>query len=107
MFNFLLLPNCVTCPPARALTSCTWYINARFIDEIKAHAQKVTCLDLGVTGRVMVTGGQDMNVNLWTFGNDTCFMVRIAVHEKKKNSSLNTTFFVVVVARPQWSNSLR
>lgn len=25
----------------------------------------------------MVTGGQDRNVNLWAFGNDTCFMVSI------------------------------
>lgn len=44
-------------------------------DEIEAHAQKVRCLDLGETGRVLVTGGQDRNVNLWAFGNDKCFMV--------------------------------
>lgn len=45
-------------------------------DEIQAHSQKVTCLDLGETGRVLVTGGQDRNVNLWAFGNDKCFMVQ-------------------------------
>ena len=48
----------------------------RFLtDEIQAHTQKVTCLDLGETGRVLVTGGQDRNVNLWAFGNEKCFMV--------------------------------
>ncbi|GAB0086604.1 Katanin p80 WD40 repeat-containing subunit B1 [Sergentomyia squamirostris] len=44
------------------------------IYEIQAHTQKVTCLDVGQTGRVLVTGGQDRNVNLWAFGNDKCFM---------------------------------
>ncbi|XP_037030529.1 katanin p80 WD40 repeat-containing subunit B1 [Bradysia coprophila] len=44
------------------------------IYEIEAHAQKVRCLDLGETGRVLVTGGQDRNVNLWAFGNDKRFM---------------------------------
>lgn len=43
-------------------------------DEIQAHSQKVTSLDLGVTGRVLVTGGQDRNVNLWALGNEQCFM---------------------------------
>lgn len=46
-------------------------------DEIQAHSQKVTCLDLGETGRVLVTGGQDRNINLWAFGNEKCFMVCI------------------------------
>lgn len=45
-----------------------------FSDEIKAHTQKVTALDIGETGRVLVTGGQDRNVNLWAFGNEKCFM---------------------------------
>lgn len=44
------------------------------IDEIQAHSQKVTSLDIGETGRVLVTGGQDRNVNLWAFGNEKCFM---------------------------------
>ncbi|XP_062537020.1 katanin p80 WD40 repeat-containing subunit B1 [Armigeres subalbatus] len=44
------------------------------IFDIQAHNNKVTCLDIGVTGRVLVTGGQDRNVNLWTFGNKECFM---------------------------------
>lgn len=45
-----------------------------FADEIQAHSQKVTSLDLGETGRVLVTGGQDRNVNLWALGNEKCFM---------------------------------
>jgi WD40 repeat protein len=53
------------------LSTCSCAIT----DEITAHSQKVTCLDLGETGRVLVTGGQDRNVNLWAFGNDKCFMV--------------------------------
>lgn len=44
------------------------------LDEIQAHSQKVTSLDIGETGRVLVTGGQDRNVNLWAFGNEKCFM---------------------------------
>ncbi|XP_055389693.1 katanin p80 WD40 repeat-containing subunit B1 [Condylostylus longicornis] len=44
------------------------------IYEIKAHNGKVTCLDLGETGRVLVTGGQDRNVNLWAIGESECFM---------------------------------
>ncbi|KAL1375401.1 hypothetical protein pipiens_017511, partial [Culex pipiens pipiens] len=43
-------------------------------DDITAHNSKVTCLDIGETGRVLVTGGQDRNVNLWTFGSKECFM---------------------------------
>ncbi|KAH8387319.1 hypothetical protein KR093_006300, partial [Drosophila rubida] len=44
------------------------------IDDIKAHNEKVTSLDLGETGRVLVTGGEDRNVNLWAIGQDECFM---------------------------------
>ncbi|XP_053682696.1 katanin p80 WD40 repeat-containing subunit B1 [Sabethes cyaneus] len=44
------------------------------IYDIQAHSNKVTCLDIGETGRVLVTGGQDRNVNLWTFGHKECFM---------------------------------
>uniref|UniRef100_A0AAG5DLX7 Katanin p80 WD40 repeat-containing subunit B1 n=1 Tax=Anopheles atroparvus TaxID=41427 RepID=A0AAG5DLX7_ANOAO len=43
-------------------------------DDIQAHSSKVSCLDIGETGRVLVTGGQDRNVKLWAFGNDKCFM---------------------------------
>lgn len=43
--------------------------------DIKAHDGKVTSLDLGETGRVLVTGGEDRNVNLWAIGQDDCFMV--------------------------------
>uniref|UniRef100_A0A182QWN8 Katanin p80 WD40 repeat-containing subunit B1 n=1 Tax=Anopheles farauti TaxID=69004 RepID=A0A182QWN8_9DIPT len=41
---------------------------------IQAHSTKVTCLDIGETGRVLVTGGQDRNIKLWTFGDEKCFM---------------------------------
>lgn len=44
------------------------------IYEIKAHTGKVTSLDLGETGRVLVTGGHDRNVNLWAIGEEKCFM---------------------------------
>ncbi|KFB48886.1 AGAP000319-PA-like protein [Anopheles sinensis] len=44
------------------------------IYDIQAHSSKVSCLDIGETGRVLVTGGQDRNVKLWAFGNDKCFM---------------------------------
>lgn len=44
------------------------------IFDVQAHGIKVTCLDIGVTGRVLVTGGQDRNVNLWAFGSKECFM---------------------------------
>ncbi|EDV99881.1 GH12154 [Drosophila grimshawi] len=44
------------------------------IYEIKAHDGKVTSLDLGETGRVLVTGGEDRNVNLWAIGQSECFM---------------------------------
>lgn len=48
-----------------------------YTDDIKAHDGKVTSLDLGETGRVLVTGGEDRNVNLWAIGQDECFMVCI------------------------------
>ncbi|EDW05760.1 katanin p80 WD40 repeat-containing subunit B1 [Drosophila mojavensis] len=44
------------------------------IYDIKAHDGRVTSLDLGETGRVLVTGGEDRNVNLWAIGQDECFM---------------------------------
>ncbi|XP_059222177.1 katanin p80 WD40 repeat-containing subunit B1 isoform X2 [Stomoxys calcitrans] len=44
------------------------------IYEIKAHNGNVTCLDVGETGRVLVTGGNDRNVNLWAIGQTECFM---------------------------------
>ncbi|XP_037934554.1 katanin p80 WD40 repeat-containing subunit B1 isoform X2 [Teleopsis dalmanni] len=44
------------------------------IYEIKAHNANVTCLGLGETGRVLVTGGQDRTINLWAIGQDECFM---------------------------------
>lgn len=57
------------------LILCYYYSDFLFgTDEIQAHSQKVTSLDIGETGRVLVTGGQDRNVNLWAFGNEKCFM---------------------------------
>lgn len=47
---------------------------AKKICEIQAHTGNTTCLDLGETGRVLVTGGQDKLVNLWAFGSDKCFL---------------------------------
>ncbi|XP_043067265.1 katanin p80 WD40 repeat-containing subunit B1 [Drosophila bipectinata] len=44
------------------------------IYDIKAHDGRVTSLDLGETGRVLVTGGEDRNVNLWAIGQNECFM---------------------------------
>ncbi|KAH8303709.1 hypothetical protein KR018_001493 [Drosophila ironensis] len=44
------------------------------LDDIKAHDGRVTSLDLGETGRVLVTGGEDRNVNLWAIGQKECFM---------------------------------
>lgn len=52
-------------------------MNTIFLDEIKAHNGNVTCLDVGETGRVLVTGGHDRNVNLWAIGQTECFMVSI------------------------------
>ena len=41
-----------------------------------AHGSNVNCLALGhKTGRVMVTGGDDRKVNLWTVGKPNCIMV--------------------------------
>ncbi|CRK96646.1 CLUMA_CG009988, isoform A [Clunio marinus] len=40
------------------------------IFQTTAHSQKVSCLDIGETGRVLVTGGQDRLVNLFAIGND-------------------------------------
>uniref|UniRef100_A0A336KZ37 Katanin p80 WD40 repeat-containing subunit B1 n=1 Tax=Culicoides sonorensis TaxID=179676 RepID=A0A336KZ37_CULSO len=44
------------------------------ICEIQAHTGNTTCLDLGDSGRVLVTGGQDKLVNLWAFESDKCFL---------------------------------
>jgi hypothetical protein len=45
-------------------------------DEIEAHKKsKVTCIEIGETGRVLVTGGQDRLVNLFAFGNSDCSLV--------------------------------
>lgn len=57
------------------------YAMRRHLDEVQAHTQKVQCLDLGETGRVMVTGGFDRNVNLWAFGNNKCF--NVSFHSSK------------------------
>ncbi|XP_052868742.1 uncharacterized protein LOC128274549 [Anopheles cruzii] len=44
------------------------------IYDIEAHSSKVTCLNLGETGRVLVTGGQDCNIKLWALNSNQCFM---------------------------------
>lgn len=41
------------------------------------HNADVKCLGLGhKSGRVMVTGGDDRKVNLWSVGKPNCIMVR-------------------------------
>lgn len=40
------------------------------IYEIEAHSRNITCLDLGETAPVLVTGGQDKSVNLWALGKE-------------------------------------
>jgi len=45
------------------------------LQEFVAHGSNVNCLALGhKTGRVMVTGGDDRKVNLWTVGKPNCIM---------------------------------
>lgn len=49
-----------------------------FTEEFVAHGANVNCLALGhKTGRVMVTGGDDRKVNLWTVGKPNCIMVSL------------------------------
>lgn len=38
------------------------------IYEVEAHSRNITCLDLGETAPVLVTGAQDKSVNLWALG---------------------------------------
>lgn len=45
-------------------------LSFRFAVQTSAHSQKVGCLDIGETGRVLVTGGHDRLVNLFAIGND-------------------------------------
>ncbi|XP_052233545.1 katanin p80 WD40 repeat-containing subunit B1-like isoform X1 [Dreissena polymorpha] len=45
------------------------------LQEFVAHGGNVNCLAMGhKTGRVMVTGGEDRKVNLWTAGKPNCIM---------------------------------
>lgn len=45
-------------------------------EEFAAHGADVKCLGLGhKSGRVMVTGGDDRKVNLWSVGKPHCIMV--------------------------------
>lgn len=45
------------------------------LQEFTAHGQDVNCLALGhKSGRVMVTGGEDRKVNLWSVGKAHCIM---------------------------------
>jgi WD40 repeat protein len=54
-----------------------------------AHSQKVSCLDIGETGRVLVTGGHDRLVNLFAIGNNNSIQVRIQLCVKKRNDDEN------------------
>lgn len=57
-------------------------INGFFLlstEEFTAHGADVKCVGLGhKSGRVMVTGGDDRKVNLWSVGKPHCIMVSIA-----------------------------
>lgn len=44
-----------------------------------AHTQKVSCLDIGETGRVLVTGGADRLVNLFAIGTDKPIQVSLKI----------------------------
>ncbi|KAK9510010.1 hypothetical protein O3M35_004885 [Rhynocoris fuscipes] len=45
------------------------------LQEFVAHSANVTCLALGhKSGHVLVTGGDDMKVNLWAIGKPNCIM---------------------------------
>lgn len=47
-----------------------------FAEEFVAHGSNVNCLALGhKSGHVMVTGGEDKKVNMWTVGKPNCIMV--------------------------------
>lgn len=46
-------------------------------EEFMGHNADVKCLGIGhKSGRVMVTGGDDRKVNLWSVGKPNCIMVR-------------------------------
>lgn len=40
--------------------------------DFAAHTQTITCLSLGHKSSVLVTGGEDLKVNLWTLNKDGC-----------------------------------
>jgi WD40 repeat protein len=65
----------------------------RFAVQTTAHSQKVSCLDIGETGRVLVTGGHDRLVNLFAIGNDKPIQVSSredpVVCAKKRNDDEN------------------
>ena len=60
-------------------TPCSFFINKIhffFPEDFTAHNADVKCLGLGhKSGRVMVTGGDDRKVNLWSVGKPQCIMV--------------------------------
>lgn len=60
-------------------------------DEFVAHGANVNCVALGhKTGRVMVTGGDDRKVNLWTVGKPNCVMVRPTQVLKRHTTVINS-----------------
>lgn len=49
-----------------------------FSEEFNAHESNVNCLALGqISGRVLVTGGDDKKVNLWAIGTPNYVLVSI------------------------------
>lgn len=61
-------------------------INLVFLaEEFAAHGANVNCASLGKkSGRVLVTGGDDKNVNLWAVGKSKCLMVRNIIYSNLK-----------------------
>jgi hypothetical protein len=52
-------------------------IKTQKIATFAAHASNATCVKIGTkSGRVVVTGGQDKKVNLWTIGKSNHILVR-------------------------------
>jgi len=52
-----------------------------FPEEYVAHGSDVKCLALGQSsGRLMVTGGEDTKVNVWSLDKPNCLLVSFQEH---------------------------
>ena len=60
-------------------------------EEFAAHGADVNCVGLGhKSGRVMVTGGEDRKVNLWSVGKAHCIMVSVHPVHSTNNGSVHS-----------------